>query len=127
MESVQRSFTHRLCKRGNIKYNSYNDRLKILKLETLKSRRTKFDLIMLYKIINKIVDVDFDKMFELSSLGGYALRRHSLHLNRVSSQSECHKNFFSNRVIGDWNALPENVVTSPTLSIFKRKLSLLNF
>ena len=127
VESVQRSFTSRLCKRGNIKYNSYNDRLKILKLETLKSRRTKFDLIMLYKIINKIVDVDFDKMFELSSLGGYALRRHSLHLNRVSSQSECHKNFFSNRVIGDWNALPENVVTSPTLSIFKRKLSLLNF
>ena len=83
---------------------------------------------MLYKIVNRTVDIDFERLFEFSSLGGYNLRRHKLHLNyKFLSKTQCHQNFFSNRVVTTWNSLPENVVTSPNLSIFKRKLNLLTF
>jgi len=36
------------------------------------------------------------------------------------------KYFFSNRVINIWNNLPDMVVHSPTLSTFKRYLSVLD-
>ena len=128
VESVQKSFTRRLCQRGNISFESYEDRLRIFKIESLESRRIKNDLLMLYKILHKIVDVDFNTFFKFSSLGGYNLRRHKLHLNRISNpKTLCHQSFFSNRVVPVWNSLPENVVMSPTLSIFKGRLNLLKF
>ncbi len=128
VESVQRVFTRRLCQRGNIKFNSYNERLEVLKLETLESRRMKNDLIMVYKIVSKIVDIGFERFFEFSSLGGYNLRRHKLHLKyKFSPKTQIHQYFFSNRVVTAWNSLPENTVTSPNLSVFKRKLNLLTF
>ena len=33
------------------------------------------------------------------------------------------KNFFTNRVVMDWNALPENIKSTPKISIFKRLLN----
>ena len=91
VESVQRVFTRRLCQRGNIKFNSYYDRLEILKLKTLESRRVRNDLILLYKIVNRTVDIDFERFFEFSSLGGYNLRRHKLNLNyKLSPKTQCH-------------------------------------
>ena len=127
-ESTQRSFTRRLCKRANIKYNDYNDRLNILGLESLKSRRVKNDLIMLYKIIYKLVDVDFDLMFKFSSFGGHNLRRHRLCVNSAAVyKSTLCAHLYANRVIPYWNSLPENVIASNTLTIFKFNLQSLNF
>ena len=34
----------------------------------------------------------------------------------------CRKYFFSNRIINDWNNLPEDVVSSLTLNEFKRHI-----
>ena len=50
IENVQRKFTKRLLQRNNISFENYQDRLKILNLETLEKRRIKFDLILMYKI-----------------------------------------------------------------------------
>merc|ERR1712183_917962 len=92
-------FTRRLCQRGNIKFDNYEDRLQKFKLESLESRRIKNDLTMLYKVLHNVVDVDFDKFFKFSVLGGYNLRRHKLHLKRTSnSKTICHQSFFPNRV-----------------------------
>ncbi len=50
LESVQRRFTARLCKLCNIQYDTYQDRLIILNLDTLEHRRKVFDLILMYKV-----------------------------------------------------------------------------
>ena len=126
IESVQKNFTRRLCQRSNIKYSSYEDRLKIFKLETLESRRVKNDLVMLYKIVNQIVDINFSSLFQFSSFGGYSMRRHKLHI-RCLHNFKSNQNFFSCRVVSVWNSLPEDIVTSCTLSVFRRKLKSISF
>ena len=83
VESVQKSFTRKLCQRANIKYIDYNDRLQKLNLESLESRRIKNDLILMYKIVNNLVDMDFSNFFQFNSLGGHNLRRHSFHITRT--------------------------------------------
>ena len=128
IEIVQKSFTRKLCQRANISFSSYSDRLNILNLESLESRRTKNDLFLLYKIIHGHVDIKFNSFFQFSSLGGYSLRRHNMHITRTTSpKSHCRHNFFSNRVVPVWNALPEDVVNSPTLAKFKFNLKKLSF
>ena len=127
-ESVQRSFTRKLCQKSNIKYTNYIDRLNKLNLESLYSRRVKNDLILLYKILNNLVDIDFNHFFQMNSLGGYNLRRHSLQITMSTPpKTLCRRNFFTTRVISYWNSLTENIVTSPTLAIFKFQLRPLYF
>ena len=128
MESVQRKFTRKLCQRTNITFSNYEERLAKLNLESLESRRIKRDLILLYKIIHNLVDIDTNTFFMFSSLGGYNLWRHQLHINRQpKTKTLCREKFFTHRVIKFWNDLPEEIVMSQTLSIFKSKLNKLSF
>ena len=121
-------FTRRLCQRANISYVNYKDRLQKLNLESLESRRTKNDLTLVYKIINNLVDIDYTTFFSFNSFGGHNLRRHSLQLaGKKPAANLCRGKFFSHRVINDWNSLPINVVTSPSLNTFKNRLKLLSF
>ena len=124
IEKVQRKFTRRLCQKINIKFSSYTNRLDILKLETLESRRLKIDLTILYKILNNLIDVDFYDFFSMNtSLVPYNLRGHSLKIH-VPKYSGCsvRQNFFSHRVIPYWNKLPETIVNSPNLELFKSQI-----
>ena len=122
-ESVQRSFTRKICQRANIKFSNYNDRLNKLQLESLQSRRIKNDLTLLYKIINHLIDINFTQYFQLHNLGGHNLRRNSLQITRKAPpKTLCRSNFYTHRVIPYWNSLPERTVTAPTLAIFKQRL-----
>ena len=93
-----------------------------LNIESLKIRRDKNDLVFLFKIINKYVDINFCEHFKTNN---YArnLRRHKHHISRQDvAQSQIRNNYFSYRVIKNWNSLPEDIISSETLDIFKHKL-----
>ena len=60
IEGVQRNFTKKLKGIGNL---SYDERLKILNIDRLEIRRIKFDLVLFYKIINKLVGMDTYEFF----------------------------------------------------------------
>ena len=124
-ENTQRTFTRKLCKKLNISYNNYLDRLKLLNIESLEYRRLKQDLILLYKIINDLIDVGNINLFTKSqATNNYNLRRHSLYLDKSKqNQSPIRQYFFSNRIINTWNKLPNSIVTSPTLPIFKNRIN----
>jgi len=62
IEQVQRRFTKRLRGLRNI---SYAERLKLLNLDTLESRRLKFDLIYCYKIIFGLLRVNRDEFLKI--------------------------------------------------------------
>ena len=123
IESVQRTFTRRVCQRANITFSSYSDRLKLLDLESLEVRRIKRDLIFLYKILCNFVDVNFSDFFKINNFSSQSLRRHHFHINRQAiAKTNVRHNFFTYRVIKYWNELPEDIVSSLTLDGFKSRL-----
>ena len=128
VENIQRRITRSICKRANIKFSTYEERLNILELESLQSRRIKNDLVFLYKIINGLVDMETSNILKFSNFGGYNLRRHTQHISRQHiAKTHCRNNFFSYRVISYWNKLEEEVISSPNLVNFKIKLKKLRF
>ena len=124
-----RRFTKRLCQKNNLKFNSYADRLKLLGMETLEKRRFKRDIILMFKMFKRIIDLDFDEFFTPSiSSANYNLRGHSHRLKIPKhSGSTLRDNFFSNRILSVWNNKPEDLLESPTLGAFKINLNRIYF
>ena len=86
-------------------------------------RRFKRDLILMYKIYNKLIDINFEDFFAKSS-STYSTRGNSYRLQVPRySGSTIRNNFFSNRVLIPWNELPDDLLNSSTLEIFKNKLN----
>ena len=72
-----------------------------------------------YKLLRGYYKTDPNSLF---SLAGNNLRGHSLKLTKQRFQKDPRRYFFANRVIDDWNSLPKEFVSAPTLSQFKEKL-----
>jgi hypothetical protein len=72
VESVQRHFTKRLPGLNNM---NYDDRLAILGIEKLELRRLKQDLIIVYKILFGLVDIDAKEIFTVRN-ANHVMRGH---------------------------------------------------
>ena len=96
---------------------SYEDRLKITGLTTLEDRRTRGDMIEVFKILKGINKVDSSSWFQLAN--NSRTRGHRFKLVKHRSRLDIRKNFFSQRVVNDWNSLPEIVVESESVNSFK--------
>ena len=56
------------------------------------------------------------------SCGFQQLRGHSLKLQKAYCRTSVRQHFFAERVVNEWNALPEAVVSAPSLNCFKERL-----
>ena len=61
------------------------------------------------------------KFFELSD-NAHNLRGHSMKISVKRSRLNVRKFFFSQRVVSQWNSLPETVVIAPSTNTFKNRL-----
>jgi hypothetical protein len=118
LDRVQRRTTKLV---GGIKNYSYEKRLEHLGLTTLLQRRKRGDMIEVYKLLTGKERVNNGQFFQLAP-SEHELRGHSLKLFAKRSHLEIRKNFFSNRVVRDWNALPQSVVDATTVNAFKNRL-----
>ena len=120
LERVQRRFTKVPRKLKNL---SYEERREQLKLKSLEERRLRSDMIEAYKIVNGIETV----LFEAESHGFVrqsaprAGKRPQLRREVVKSCNQRH-NFFFNRIVNNWNTLPDEIVASKSANSFKRRL-----
>jgi len=83
------------------------------------------DLIMCYKILYGLVDINSARFS--SALCMNLLEKNSLKLAKLHVISERDKNILTNRVINIWNALPDSIVTSSSVSNFKRNIAQFDF
>ena len=105
----------------------YEQKLKKLNLEPLLIRRQKADLILVFRILNGFCDVDPKVWFKTVDTDSRTTRNTSFHLNlkKQMFKTEMRKNFFTNRVIDDWNKLPVDIKKSKTVKEFKKKIKTL--
>ena len=99
----------------------YNDRLKEFGLTTLETRRKRGNLIEAFKIIKGFEDVNSELFFPLA-INTTHLCDHDLQIFNKGVKLNVRKNFFSQRVVNDWNILPEIVINSTSRNMFKNRL-----
>lgn len=120
IEKVQRRATK--CVKG-LKDKSYSERLSILNLDSLQKRRHVCDLLFVYKIIHNISPLNMSNLFSTAAGKTKSTRGHKFKLSKKHIRLDCRKYFFSNRIVNAWNKLPDDIVSSLSVSEFKRKVS----
>jgi predicted transcriptional regulator len=116
LENVQRRATKMI---PSIRNYTYLDRLKYLNLPSLYYRRSRGDMIQTYKYIHGLYRVQCP-FLEIDKQS--ITRGHNFKLTKSRSNKLIRQNFFANRITNSWNSLPNEVVSSVSLNIFKNKL-----
>ena len=108
---------------------SYEEKLKELKMYSLKDRRTRGDMIETYKIVHRIEDVDPSAYFTFPAANHATRQAVSVTedgtvlpwygLQKGPSRLELRAQFFTQRVINNWNSLPLEVKNSASTNAFK--------
>ena len=112
-----------LSDRCNFLKSTYDTRLCFLKLMNLSLRRLRSDLIMDFKILNNLVDIDKSSVFTTYSTSN---RRPLIKIRKDKCINKETINSFSNRVSTAWNALPRSVTSANSISIFIINIDTLN-
>ena len=120
LEKVQRRATKLV---PTIAHLTYEDRLKKLNMTTLEERRTRGDMIETYKILTGVDQVCTDRDFFVLDRGDETTRTrgHSLKLIKPRHRTYKRTMFFPSRVVNRWNQLPEDVITSTSVNVFKNR------
>ena len=98
----------------------YERRLKRLNLHSLERRRLKGDLIEVFKWYRGYNKGDVSRIVRISNLDRTGNDGFKIEKNRY--KKEIRKNWFSNRVVDEWNGLSSQVVSGKTIENFKTTL-----
>jgi len=118
LERIQRRATKMV---KEVKKLKYEDRLRKLGIYSLERRRLRGDLIEVYKVLSGKEKVNKDKFFTLAQ-DNHGLRGHNQRLFKPRCRTTVRKQFFTNRIINQWNSLPQEVINATTVNIFKNRL-----
>jgi hypothetical protein len=98
----------------SLKNLEYADRLRKLKMPTLKYRRYRGDMIETFKIPSGIYDKEVtDGMLELDE--NTRTREYEKKLKKMLYKLNIRKYSFANRIIDTWNSLPNEVIAAKTV------------
>ena len=100
---------------------SYESRLLQCGLTTLETRRLRGDQIEVFKIVNGHEDVDRKMFFKFKE--GSKTRGHKAALVKEQCTLDMRKYSFSQRVINEWNKLPNDCVNASSVNMFKIELT----
>ena len=128
LEKVQKRAVRAM---SNVRGETYEEKLRDAGLVTLKERRRRGDLIEAFKVIKGYNNVNRDLWFDLR-------RRESLRPTRTNStiedgtevrkpdvmykpkaQKEIRENFYTVRVVQEWNELPDEIKSASSINSFK--------
>ena len=97
----------------------YEERLSRLHLSTLETQRLRGDLIHTFKMMKGLALANREEIFT-EAPGN--LRGHDFKLFKSRFCTDLGKFSFGNRIVSNWNLLPEEVISSGSVNQFKNKL-----
>ena len=103
LENVQRRMIRQVT---GLQGRTYEERLGELGMETLERRRRAQDLVQAHKIIHEVDDVDSKVWFERQDQNRTRASEWGLRQSGHPPRLEIRRNFFSQRVVPEWNNLP---------------------
>jgi hypothetical protein len=120
VESVLRRFTKRAQRKCGLPHECYSARLARWNMPSLEIRRLQIDLIMVFKIMYRFVDLDRDKFFRITMTENeLKIYPHTV----VSSQrNNTQMNSLAGRTYKIWNQLPLIIKNSISVSSFKYRI-----
>jgi hypothetical protein len=116
LEQVQRRAARFVCNDySTMTPGCVTNMISDLKWESLESRRRNIRLCMMYKIQNGLIDIPAETYFKKNDFRTRG--QHRLFQNRVHDQTLA--NTFFLRTVPEWNRLPSQAVSAPSLDAFK--------
>ena len=125
IERIQRRATKMIPELRDLSYESRLLQCDLTTLETRRLRRPKEryprrDQIEVFKIVNGYEDVDRNMFFKLKE--GSRTRGHKAALVKEQCRLDLRKYSFSQRVINEWNKLPNDYVNASSVNMFKNRI-----
>ena len=117
LERIQRRATKIIPELRDLSYESH---LLQCGLTTLETRRLRGDQIEVFKIVNGYEDGDRNIFFKLKE--GSRTRGHKAALVKEQCRLDIRKYSFSQRVINEWNKLPNDCVNASSVNMCKNKI-----
>ena len=120
LEKVQKRCLRMISDLGKM---PYEDKLKIVGLQSLEDRRLRGDLIETFKYLNGFNDVDPAELFSFVR-DRHAKETRAFENNDLIAEKttlDIRKFFFTNRVTSAWNSLPNEVKLAPSVNTFKNR------
>ena len=105
--------------------SSVTNMLDYLSWESHETRRSKLQLIVLYKIVHGLIDIPPTDY--LTQTCSRTRTVHKYKYQKYSTSTDCFKYSFFPQTIPLWNRLPGAAAEAPSLVSFKRELSNLTF
>ena len=93
-----------------------------MKLTTLETRRLRADMLEVFKIVKGMEGLKEEFFFEKSRRGVDGTRNNSHSFFKRRVRLDVGKYHFANRVVEDWNRLPNGVIEVESVNAFKGKL-----
>ena len=117
LERIQRRATKMIPELRDL---SYESRLLQCGLTTLETRRLRGDQTEVFKIVNGYEDVDRNMFFKFKE--GSRTRGNKVALVKEQCRLDMRKYSFSQRVINEWNKLPNDCVNGSCVNMFKNRI-----
>ena len=113
------------CSQNYNRYASVTDMIKDLEFATLETRRRQSRLTLnMYKLTHGLIESDIDSREYLIQHSESCTRgSHQFKFRVPYANKDVFKFSFFPKTIADWNCLPEAIVSSTSLEIFKYRLS----
>jgi len=87
-------------------------------------KRKRGDLIETFKLVKGITKVDHETFFTINE---NISRGNMYKFVKYRSRLNIRASFFSQRVVNDWNKLPNDVVSADSVNAFKNRLDKIKF